>query len=247
MVTSVDAKSVLPAPPGWASDTLSEFIELAHRNRFATFANKKAGYRRLARIDLAFVQAGKDWLNPKGLVPPFLLFRSHAAFRGACEHALAGQVAELFPQVRASIEYAAYALHIHKNPGLEEVWLRRHDDEKSLKTVKSQFHGDKVSETIVKANRAIGSVFKQLYQRAIDFGAHPNERSVTSNASIKQHVGRKELQQIYLHGDGLQLDHALKTTAQAGVCALEIFNEVFGPRFELLGIRAELLVLRRGL
>jgi hypothetical protein len=206
-------------------------LELAHRNRFATFVQKKDGYHRLSRIDAAFVTAGKDWLNPKETVPAFLLFRSHAAFRAACEHALAGQVADVFPQVRASMEYAGYALHIHKNPGYEEIWLRRHDNAASLKAVKTAFQIAKVSETIRVANVEIGSVFNELYQRAIDFGGHPNEMSVTSNVSIKQRPGRKELQQVYLHGDGLQLVHALKTTAQAGVCALSILGEVFGPRF----------------
>ena len=52
---------------------------------------------------------------------------------------------------------------------------------------------------------------------------------------------------IYLHEDGLALEHALKTTAQTGVCALEILQGAFRERFELLGVHADLLRLRKGL
>jgi hypothetical protein len=59
--------------------------------------------------------------------------------------------------------------------------------------------------------------------------------------------GRKIYQQILLHGDGIQLDHCLVTVARAGVCSLTVFQDVFGPRFELLGVNSDLLKIRAGL
>lgn len=70
---------------------------------------------------------------------------------------------------------------------------------------------------------------------------------IQTSASFAKHDDRSEYEQLYLHGDGLQLDHALRTVMQAGVCALEILQEVFPGRFELLGVRADLLHLRQGL
>lgn len=237
----------LQPPQEWGKDSLTEFLETAHQNRWATFANKKDWFQRLVRLDACFMQIVKNWLNPSSIIAPLFFFRCHAAYRAACEHALAGQVADLFPQIRSCLEYAGYALHIHKNADLGEKWLKRHDDESTMKAVKSEFTVSNIRTTIGKANQQAAKVFEELYQRAIDFGAHPNERSVTSNLAIKEQEGRKELQQIYLHGDSLALDHGLKTTAQTGVCALEILREVFPERFELLGIQAELLALRKGL
>jgi hypothetical protein len=43
------------------------------------------------------------------------------------------------------------------------------------------------------------------------------------------------------------MQYGLKTTAQAGICVLQIFQDVFKARFELLGVRAEVLQLRKGL
>jgi hypothetical protein len=246
--TEINNMKPILSPPGWGADSLTEFMERAYHGRFATFVNKKDWFRRLAGLDDCFVRvAKKDWLNPRDMLTPLFFLRSHAAYRAACEHAMAGQVTEAFPQIRVCIEYAGYALHIDKTPGLDEIWLRRHDDETARNTAKGAFQIGKIRPTIEKANRHAAKVFDELYERAIDFGAHPNERSITGNLRITDLDDRTSYEQIYLHDDGPPLIHALKSTAQAGVCALEIFQEIFGPRFELLGVRAEVLELRKGL
>ena len=237
----------LSPPPGWANDSLTEFLDNAYRNRFATFVNNKDWSIRLANLDGCFMQIAKDWLNPRNLLTPLFFLRCHSAYRAACEHAMAGQVTDACPQIRVCLEYAGYALHIHKNPGLAEVWLRRHDDDDATTTVKNEFKVSNVRATIEKANRHTAKVFAQLYERAIDFGGHPNERSITGSLKITDLGDRKSFDLLYLHGDGLPLVHALKTTAQAGVCALEILQGAFPERFELLGVRTALLELRKGL
>lgn len=237
----------MPPPPGWGSDSLSKFLEDAYRNRFATFANKRPWFEKLSKIDACFALVAKDWLNPISIVTPLLYLRSHAKFRAACEHALAGQVAEIFPELRASLEYAGYALHIHKNSSLEEIWLRRHDDKQTLKVVNGEFTVTNIRKTIETSDRKLAAIFDELYQRAIDFGGHPNERSITSSLTIIEHADRKEMQQIYLHADGLILDYGLKTSAQVGLCALKILQEVFTARFELLGVRAKIWEIQKGL
>jgi hypothetical protein len=176
-----------------------------------------------------------------------LFLRSHSAFRAACEHATAGQIADAFPALRACLEYAAYALHIVKHPGLEEVWLRRHDNDTAKDRTRSEFVLAKLRDSIGCCNQKAAKIFQDLYQRTIDFGGHPNERSVTGNLRIIEKEDRKEFQQAYLHGDGVALGHTLKTTAQVGLCALEILREIYSPRFDLLGVSERMLKLRKGL
>ena len=240
-------EKTLPPPPGWAADSLTEFIETAHRNRFATFHNKKDWSKRLVNLDSCFMQIAKDWLNPRHPLTPLFFLRCHSAYRAACEHAMAGQVTDTYPQIRTCLEYAGYALHIHKNPELAEMWLRRHDDETAKGAVRNEFKVSNVRATIEKANRRTGKVFDELYEQAIDFGGHPNERSITGSLKITDLGDRKLFESLYLHPNGLPLVHTLKTTAQTGVCALEILQAVFPERFELLGVRAQLLELRKGL
>lgn len=189
----------------------------------------------------------KDWINPIKIIEVLLFHRSHAAFRSACEHAVAGQTADVYPLIRACIEYAGYALHMSENKGLDELWLKRHDNGATIKAVKTHFTIANIRTTIGQKNRHIGKVFKELYNRTIDFGGHPNERAITGNMDIIDQDGGTKTTSLYMQKDSIFLDQALKTCAQSGIASLEILQEVFPERFELLGVRQDILILRRGL
>ena len=90
----------------------------------------------------------------------------------------------------------------------------------------------------------LSEVVETLYERIIDFGAHPNERAVSGSGKIINGEERKELMQIHMHGDGLALEHALKTTAQCGLGSLLILREIFPERFALLNIGKDIDRLR---
>jgi hypothetical protein len=234
-------------PPGWGTDELSKFWDHARSNQFGTFVRKRPMYDRLVSIDRAFAEVTKRWTNPKSELAALLFLRCHSAFRAAAGHAAAGQAVESYVVDRAMLEFAAYALRIFREPTLGVVWLNRHQDEASLKSAKDAFSHRKVQTTVTAANRHAGERFQTLYQRTIDFGGHPNERSVTGNMSIIEEPDRRVMLGVFLHEDGPALDMALKTTAQCGVCSLEIFQDVFSALFELLGVKAAVLELRKGL
>jgi hypothetical protein len=52
---------------------------------------------------------------------------------------------------------------------------------------------------------------------------------------------------VLLHGDGPELEMALKTTAQCGMVSLEMLQVIYNAKFELFGINAAMLELRNGL
>ncbi len=234
-------------PRGWGEDSLSEYMHAAHRNRLAAFANKRQDYERLSRIDACFVRVADGWLNPPDLISPLLFLRSHSAYRAACEHALAGQAGDLFTQLRSCLESAGYGLLIGKTPSLGEVWLDRHKDEISMEASKKAFTVGAIRTCLEQLDRDGAQRFQNFYQLTIDFGAHPNERGITGNLAINENEGGKQFLQIYMHGEGVALDHALITTARVGLCVLETLQNLYTARFELLGVRAEILDLRRGL
>lgn len=237
----------LPLPPGWGDDKLTDFLTLAHQNRFATFVGMKEWFGRLTAIDACFSTVSDGWINPANQMAAHLFIGCHAAFRTACEVAVSGQVAQTYPQMRVCLEYAGYALHIHRNPDLGEVWISRHNSTQDLISARNEFTISKVKATIRTANRKAHEVFDELYQRTIDFGAHPNERALTGNMDIVEMGDRTRYDQLILQGDGLPLVHVMKTLAQTGICTLEILQEAFPARFELLGVRENILILRKGL
>jgi hypothetical protein len=235
-----------PTPAGWGKDTLSEFLGQARDNQFATFAQKSDWYRRLSTIDNLFVVATKQW-NPRDTLAAALFLRCHAAFRAACGLAMARQIVEAAVMHRSCLENAAYAVHINRNPRLGPLWLNRHQDAATLKKVRQEFAIENVRKTIAACNKDAAKHFDVLYQRAIDFGGHPNERGVMGSMEMEKLPDRRQLKAIFLHADGVPLSAALKTTAQCGANSLEILQCAFNALFEIVGVNAALLEARKGL
>jgi hypothetical protein len=213
-------------PPGWGEDGLTAYLEQAVRNRWATFAHYQPTIRNLARIDAQFVPlAGiKD---PPNLVTPHLGFRSHSNFRAVCEHALAGQLGDLFPMVRACLEAAAYSVHLHGDPVLTEAWLRRHEPDGMKAFKQNKFSQTAVRQSIERHDPELSALFGELYQQAIDLGAHPNERGLSANAKLVPHPEGKQFLMIYLHENGPQLRLGLHAALEAGAAAVAMLRLVF--------------------
>lgn len=228
--TNVEKMSL---PPGWGADSLTEFLEKAYRNRVTRLENENDWVQQLVKLDGCFTKIVRDpWVDPANQIAALLFHRSHAAYRAACEHAMAGQVADVFPLARHCLESAGYALHIYKKPDLGEVWLRHGLSAKATTAVRNKFAYGKIKKTIEEANRDVGKVFVGLYERFIEFGGHPNARSITGSLKITDESSRRVYKHIYLHRDGPAANYGLMSTAQAGVCALEILQEAFRERFE---------------
>jgi hypothetical protein len=217
----------------------------AFGNLLATFV-RKPEFGVLVAVDQSFGKIAENLTNPPDFLAAFMLIRSHAAFRGACRMAASGQVPETFPLLRSCIEYALYALHINAKPALGEVWMRRHDDEDTLKTCRTSFKHASVIGTLKRRDAKLHKTIALLYERTIDFGGHPNERAMTGNVRLTESKDESTFSTAYLHGDALSLslEHAIKTTAQIGLGSLITFEHIFKDRFRLLGIDIELQMLR---
>jgi hypothetical protein len=241
----MDKIETIPNPPDWGDDKLSEYLQRARNNQLATFVNLRPAFDILKEIDECFVRIAANMLNPKrNLLAVLLLYRSHAAYRAACGTSMAGQSPETFVLLRSCLEYSGYALLIHKNPNLAVIWLNRHDDAAALREMRREFQAVNVEKAIQSTDAGLGRVYEELYNRAIDFGGHPNTRGVTGSMQLEKGPDLSQYLQIYLHGDDMALRHCLKSTAQIGLCSLHLFQHILTERFMLLGIREKLIELR---
>ena len=239
---------VKPVPEKWGDDRLSSFIENAAGNTHATFANLKAEWGKLEEIDELFQRIVDHLDNPSDLVGAIFLPRAHSAYRGAVRLAVSGQLPEAYSVLRTCLEWGLYALSMREDPSDAEVWLRRHEDEDSKRRVRQRFQIARMMDLLAARSNHIGTIVRELYERCIDFGAHPNELALTTNGSISRGPeGQHVFEAIYLAelSDALRL--AIRTTAQIGIGVLGIFRLLFPERFDLLGVTARLEVARAGL
>ena len=237
----------MPTPPHWGDDELTKFLDSVRKNQFATFVHKPET-KRIIGIDESFGRVLEGWINPRDMTAALLMFRAHSAHRAAASCAFSGQFAELHPLLRLMLEQGGYAFLINRNPELGEVWLNRHESDADRAKVRSAFTITNIRDALTSSSdEYLKDSFYKLYERTIDFGAHPNEISITSNLEITEKEDHKEYISKYLHTD--VIDSSLRTLAQVGVSVLLIFQEApYSERgLSYWAFSSELSTLREGL
>jgi hypothetical protein len=176
-----------------------------------------------------------------------MFFRAHSAFRSAAALGFGGATVEGVAVLRLCLEYAGYAALIAGDLSLARARFDRDTDAAGKAAVRKTFTHGAIRAAIEKADPKLSAVYGELYERLIQFGAHPNEKSITANLKIDSDAERTLLNQIYLQGDGTALDHWLRTANQVGICALKIFEIVHAARFAELKIGPRIQQLAEGL
>ncbi len=236
-------------PPGWEGSSLFGFVEMSWSNALATYNATPDQVKKLEYIDSLFVKFSVSGLtNPKNFFAALLFLRAHSAFRVASGLALATPT-ETYSVIRAALEYAGYAVHCHKHPSLAEVWLRRDDTPASLARVRADFTQAKVRASIADYDKPAAQRYQHLYEETVKWGAHPNEKALTSSLQMVDDPIRREkrFEVVMLPSGGYGPKLALRRCAQIGVSIIELFFLIFPERFELLGIQAMLQEARSGL
>ena len=161
--------------------------------------------------------------------------------------ATSGQVPEAYMCLRGCLENALTGIHIHQDKHLAEVFLRRHDDKKSLRNARGQFRPALMLEKLGEVDNKTAQIAKKLYDWTIDYGAHPNARAYLTNMELNEQDGNRAVISDYLASDGAALEVCFKCAATVGICALDIFKLILPERFEILGVSLQLDKLRQGL
>lgn len=235
-------------PKGWGEDKLSQFIDDARHNTLATFVNMKEVYNPLQVIDATFRRAVECAHNTREWFSIFFLLRAHASYLGATRLSLSGQVPEAYMVLRGCIENSLYGFYMYSKPQATVLWLKRDESKELLNKFKAEFTARNAFSQLEKADQKTGAATHLLYNRAIEFGAHPNPNALLTNMRVQDiGNGSKKFDVSYLSGDSDSLRLCLKTTAQVGVCSLMIFRIIIKERFDIMGISDDLQTLSKDL
>lgn len=124
------------------------------------------------------------WAGDLKMLPNQALLSMNAfmIYLSAVRMAMTGHEAATFPLFRTALESASYAFLMSEDESLQEIWGNRHRNVKAMQLCRKKF-----GAAVSKAARAIEAVegrkghakwINDCYQSAIDFGAHPNPRSI---------------------------------------------------------------------
>jgi len=173
---------------GWGKDKLTQEIEIAFRNIGVSFLKLKPHFELLQKANEIFLDTfaqipGNTLVSE---IAAMLFGRTFGCFLGAVRLSSSGQLAETWILLRACIENSLYAFYIFGDPKRAAIWVDRHKDKASMDECKRTFKVGKIWIELEKRSKATAKEAKRLYNEAIDWGAHPNERSVFPNVVPKQ-------------------------------------------------------------
>ncbi len=232
-------------PPGWGKDFLSKYLEAAHYKNKAASVNLNLVWDHLGRICDLFRQARASMTNVQTFFAPHFLIDAFSCYLAGARLATSGQMRPAYMVLRGCLESSLYGLHIAQDEEATGMtWLNRHVDEVNLKAMKNEFLIGNVRKTLARVDPETATEEAMLYQRVIDFGAHPNPYSILRPTSKKNEAEWTTYLEEVFSQDCPAMRLCLKTTAETGLCALRVFRNVWQQRFDILGITDKLLDLR---
>ena len=93
----------------------------------------------------------------------------------------------------------------------------------------------------------IYAAVKELYDRAINYGAHPNVDGILLSLEIHENENSTEFRTVYLHNDADKIRPLLKDSARIAVACLHMLGKVYEDRFTRLNLWDDLANLSEGL
>lgn len=118
---------------------------------------------------------------------------------------MTGHAGGVFPTLRTALETACYALIMSKDEALSEVWLKRNNSPEDYKACKKAFKAPiKDAQRLVdEHDPKLGAWMYALYESSIDFGAHPNAKTVTLHTRMfDDEVGFTRFENVGLYAVG---------------------------------------------
>lgn len=231
-------------PSDWGKDPVSDYIEHANHNTYATFNNLRGIFGHLAEIGKVFdALRGNLDFSQTPLAPSFAI-RTYSSYLAGVRLSTSGQIPETYVVLRACLENSLYAHCIHANRELAAAWLNREVDQASQRVVRKEFATGRVLKCLEQLDPETGKIARALYERTITYGAHPNPYSVLTQTRISEDGPRVTESLGYLECGTLPHIQSMKTCAEVGLCCLHVFNRVFPERFQILGLWQAVLHLR---
>ena len=149
---------------------------------------------RLDKLIRQFVTGRTESINP---VVNVLAMNSHAGYMAAAATAMRGSPAA-FTLLRSSLESALYAFLVSKRPELGSLWLNRKDQ---VKEMRSAFTVSEACKLMKEHDGNLGGRIGEAYNSMIDFGDHPNPRSVLPHLELSHDElsGDAKVEFTYIH------------------------------------------------
>jgi len=221
---------------------LEYFVRLANKACDEAYSDLAGPMQFIEAIDSLYMELLPQLSKAKPATAAILLLNAHASLRAAIRLSLSGQLLPMFMALRGSMESALYSNAMVVEPSLADVWLHRDRDEASKKLCRNKFTFGNVIDLFAKAHdKDFADSVREAYELTIDFGAHPNSRSMLASIHLEEGAENIAVEFTYIHAaDSMEVRQSLVACAETGlviflVSLLCVYKEI---EFESLNLRA---------
>jgi len=177
--------------------------------------------------------------------PAAFLARAYGCYLASVRISSSGQIAEAFVMFRACIENALYGYYINKRPELGNIWIERHQGKDAKKLVRDNFRIGAILGFLAEQEPKVGPWIKDMYDKSIDYGAHPNVYSIGLNLRYIENE-RKDVMDIF-NSNAHILKPCLFANVRFGLGCLSVFRLIYPEELRNHGVPEELKSLFNGL
>jgi hypothetical protein len=216
---------------GWGKDKLTQELEQAFYNIGVSFIKLKPHFDLLKKANEIFIDTFEQMTTDKieKEIACLLFGRAFGCFLGAVRLSSSGQMTETWVLLRALIENCLYAFYMFESPERADIWVNRHKDEDSKKKCKDTFKVGSIWVELKIRSKRTANEAKTLYDKAIDWGAHPNERSLFPNIVPKPNSSGLSL--CLVNANPAFIRASVIYTIRTSLFTFRIFNLVFPEVF----------------
>jgi len=223
-------------------DELTKRISHAWNNTRVTWSQHKPIVQLLSSINDLFMKYAEVFskLSKETNIessPAAFLARAYGCYLAAVRMSSSGQITEAFVMFRACIENALYGYYIKENPELGNIWIERHQSKETEKLVRKNFRIVDIFDFLITREPKVGPYIKDMYEKSIDFGAHPNVYSIGCNLQYIEDE-RKTIMNIF-NNDPYLLKCCLLANVRFGLGCLSVFRLIYPKQLKNRGVPEE--------
>ncbi len=220
---------------------LREFLKAATENETECLSEYPDFIDFIDKIDGLFRRFLADEIRGDPMAGT-LFINAHASFLAACRIAVSGQSPPTFMALRGALESALFGLIASRSEENRSIWL---DRDRNLKRSRKLYSARSALKLLEDDDPNLCAMVAEAYELTIEFGAHPNARSVMEHLTI---VEGRSVTLTYLQSmPSTAFVRAVLACIETGLIIIYVFPHAFPDHGAAIAIHGEAAKIREEL
>lgn len=167
------------------ADTLSDYLTATNENHNLHAEKEPHMMAMIHKMDRIFHEEIFEHEYDANAATMLLAMNSYMMLSNSVHQALSGHMVAVFPVARAALESACYAFLTSSDEKMSSIWFDRGKSKTATSRCRDEFSVKKAARKLRAEYPELADYIDALYDSTIEYGAHPNIRSVSQHLKDK--------------------------------------------------------------